>query len=63
MALKRRSFIKTAIAVSSMTMLSKIALGAKKSSSSRRVVVIGGGFAVLQQRNISRCGLPILRLL
>ena len=45
MALKRRSFIKTAIAVSSMTMLSKIALGAKKSSSSRRVVVIGGGFA------------------
>jgi len=45
MALKRRSFIKTAIAVSSMTMLSKIALGAKKSSSSRRGEVIGGGFA------------------
>lgn len=45
MALKRRGFIKTAIAASSLAMLPKIALASKKSSKSQRVVVIGGGFA------------------
>jgi len=45
MAIKRRGFIKTAIAAGSMAMLPKIALASKKSSASQRVVVIGGGFA------------------
>ncbi len=45
MALKRRSFIKTAITAGSLAMLPKLALAAKKSAISQRVVVIGGGFA------------------
>lgn len=45
MALKRRTFIKTAIAAGSLAMLPKIALASKKSATSQRVVVIGGGFA------------------
>ncbi len=45
MAIKRRSFIKTAIAAGSMAMLPKIGLATKKSSISQRVVVVGGGFA------------------
>ncbi len=45
MALKRRRFIKTAIAASSLAMMPKISLASKKSAISRRVVVIGGGFA------------------
>lgn len=45
MALKRRRFIKTAIAAGSLAMLPKIALASKKSAISQRVVVIGGGFA------------------
>jgi sulfide dehydrogenase [flavocytochrome c] flavoprotein subunit len=45
MALKRRSFIKTAIAAGSMAMLPKIVLASKTPAASQRVVVIGGGFA------------------
>lgn len=45
MALKRRRFIKTAVAASSLALLPKIAFASKKSSTSQRVVVIGGGFA------------------
>jgi len=45
MALKRRGFIKRAIAASSLAILPKIALASKKTTTSQRVVVIGGGFA------------------
>lgn len=45
MALKRRSFIKTAIAASSLAVLPNVVLASKKTSITQRVVVIGGGFA------------------
>ena len=45
MALKRRSFIKTAVTVGSVAMLPKIALATRTPTTRRRVVVIGGGFA------------------
>lgn len=45
MALKRRSFIKTAVAAGSMAMLPKTIFAAHKPQQKRKVVVIGGGFA------------------
>jgi sulfide dehydrogenase [flavocytochrome c] flavoprotein chain len=45
MALKRRSFIKTAVTAGTVAMLPKISLAARIPTSSKRVVVIGGGFA------------------
>ncbi|RKZ78762.1 MAG: flavocytochrome C, partial [Gammaproteobacteria bacterium] len=45
MALKRRSFIKTAVTAGSVAMLPKIALAARTPTTRRCVVVIGGGFA------------------
>jgi len=45
MAIKRRSFIKTVITASSISLLPKIVFASKKTSISQRVVVIGGGFA------------------
>lgn len=45
MALKRRSFIKTAVAAGSMTMLPKAIFASTGKCKKRRVVVIGGGFA------------------
>jgi len=45
MALKRRNFIKTALATSSLAMFPHISLAARTPKSQKRVVVIGGGFA------------------
>jgi len=45
MPLKRRSFIKSAVAVSSVAMLPKIVFAANTKQSQQRVVIIGGGFA------------------
>ena len=45
MALKRRNFIKTAIAAGTVAALPKTVLATKKSQTKQRVVVIGGGFA------------------
>jgi len=45
MALKRRSFIKTAVAASSLAAFPHVSLAARKPHSRQRVVVIGGGFA------------------
>lgn len=45
MALKRRSFIKTAVAASTIAILPKIVLAARTPSTKKRVVIIGGGFA------------------
>ncbi|OUR64552.1 flavocytochrome C [Methylophaga sp. 42_25_T18] len=45
MALKRRSFIKTAVAAGSVAMLPKVAFAVPSKCIKRRVVVIGGGFA------------------
>jgi NADPH-dependent 2,4-dienoyl-CoA reductase/sulfur reductase-like enzyme len=45
MALKRRSFIKTAITAGSVAMLPAISLTSCASKSQQRVVIIGGGFS------------------
>ncbi|HDY85011.1 hypothetical protein LCGC14_0644420 [marine sediment metagenome] len=45
MAIKRRSFIKTAIAAGSMAVLPNLVFASKKPLITRRVIVIGGGFA------------------
>ncbi|NOQ81269.1 MAG: flavocytochrome C [Methylophaga sp.] len=45
MSVKRRSFIKSAVAVGSVAMLPKLAFATKSVQSQKRVVVIGGGFA------------------
>lgn len=45
MALKRRSFIKTAVTAGSVAMLPKIALAVRTPTARKRVIVIGGGFA------------------
>ena len=45
MALKRRSFIKTTVAVGSVAMLAKTVFSVANTRKQRKVVVIGGGFA------------------
>lgn len=45
MALKRRSFIKTAVAAGSVAMLPKSVFAAHKPQTKQKVVVVGGGFA------------------
>ena len=45
MVLKRRSFIKTAVAAGSVAMLPKTVFAVANNCKQRTVVVIGGGFA------------------
>lgn len=45
MALKRRSFIKTAAVAGSIAVIPKFALATQKPKAQQRVVIIGGGFA------------------